>query len=355
MNRTLLVITGILSVLLVFAVGVIVTLVWLRPGSGGEAAGGAQLGVWYDAEGTEWELLPDGELIITQAGGQVRVARYSVSADRILLRLDTNASAELLTGVAEVVFDCDWRERAVLRCSATAGGRVVPLVLARDAARARQEFGTVGGGGPGGGGAPSDRTGAEYVAVPAGNGVAAFRIGRTEVTNAQYAQCVAAGACTVPGTSGGCNYTNSAYAEHPVVCVTREQARAYAAWAGGALPTEAQWLRACQGDDGRTYPWGNQPPDATLANFYYEGRQDYDTTPVGSYPAGASPYGALDMAGNVWEWVEPDDGDDGRYIYIMRGGAFNFPAVRVGCGARVEYGYDVNNYVVGFRVVSPGP
>ena len=193
----------------------------------------------------------------------------------------------------------------------------------------------------------------DAVLVPAGNGVAAFRIGRTEVTNAQYAQCVAAGACTVPGTSGGCNYTNSAYAEHPVVCVTREQARAYAAWAGGALPTEAQWLRACQGDDGRTYPWGEAAPDATLANYAYEGRQDYDTTPVGSYPAGASPYGALDMAGNVEEWVESDDGS--HEVFIVRGGAFDGNADRVGCGARVEYGYDVNNYVVGFRVVSPGP
>jgi len=364
MNRTLLVITGVLGVMLVFAVGVIAALVWLRPGGSAEPAGGAQLGVWYDANGTEWELLPNGELIITQGSGQVQAARYSVSAERILLRLDTNASAELLTGVAEVVFDCDWRERAVLRCSATAGEQVIPLVLAREVARARAEQG-----GEGMAEVPeaaptatavgvleglvdelAARLGGGLVDVPAGAGVAAFRIGRTEVTNAQYAQCVAAGACTVPeGTYDGCNYSDAAYAEHPVVCVTREQAREYAAWAGGRLPTDTEWTRACQGDDGRTYPWGEAAPDATLANFYYEGRQDYDTTPVGSYPAGASPYGALDMAGNVWERVEVD----GRFI--LRGGAFGSNAGNVVCGARSEADFGLNDFGVGFRVVSPGP
>jgi hypothetical protein len=345
--------------------------------------------VWYDAEGTEWELLPDGELIITQAGGQVRVARYSVSADRILLRLDTNASAELLTGVAEVVFDCDWRERAVLRCSATADGRVVPLVLARDAARARQGLAP-----DGAAAAPTAppatavgvleglvdelaaRLGGGMVDVPAGNGVAAFRIGRTEVTNAQYAQCVAAGACTVPVVPEEVaaslrdngypakywvsRYGDPAYAEHPVVWVTREQARAYAAWAGGRLPTDTEWTRACQGDDGRTYPWGEAAPDARLANVYDPARdsdtndRDYgDTTPVGTYPAGASPYGALDMVGNVWEWVESDDGSD--EVFIVRGGAFDSDAGSVVCGARAENVFFLNNYYVGFRVVSPGP
>ncbi|MBU6332963.1 MAG: formylglycine-generating enzyme family protein [Chloroflexi bacterium] len=378
MNRTLLVITGVLGVMLVFAVGVIAALVWLRPGGSAEPAGGAQLGVWYDANGTAWELLPNGELIITQGSGQVQAARYSVSAERILLRLDTNASAELLTGVAEVVFDCDWRERAVLRCSATAGEQVIPLVLAREVARARAEQG-----GEGMAEVPEAAPTATAVGVleglvdvPAGAGVAAFRIGRTEVTNAQYAQCVAAGACTVPVVPEGVaaslresgypekywvsRYGDAAYAEHPAVWVTREQARAYAAWAGGRLPTEAEWMRACQGDDGRTYPWGEAAPDGRLANFY-DPAQDGDTsdndvgdtTSVGSYPAGASPYGALDMAGNVWEWVEADDGDDGRYI--LRGCAFSSNAGDVVCGARIEGVFDFGVNFVGFRVVSPGP
>jgi len=191
----------------------------------------------------------------------------------------------------------------------------------------------------------------DVVSVPAGNGVAAFRIGRTEVTNAQYAQCVAAGACTLPSytTEPWSPYNNSAYANHPVVYVSRAQAQAYAAWAyaawaGGSLPTNAQWTRACQGDDGRPYPWGSQPPDATRANYTMNVG---DTTPVGAYPAGASPYGLLDMAGNVWEWVV-----DGNFV--VRGGAFSPNADSVMCGARFENDNNFNSNV-GFRVVSPGP
>jgi formylglycine-generating enzyme required for sulfatase activity len=183
----------------------------------------------------------------------------------------------------------------------------------------------------------------DAVRVPAGNGVAAFFIGRTEVTNAQYARCVAAGACTVPADTT--NYNNPARADHPVVYVTWAQARSYATWVGGSLPTEAQWLRACQGDDGRTYPWGNQAPDETRANFNWNVG---GTMPVGSYPSGASPYGLLDMAGNAWEWVE-----DGYFIVL--GGSFYDGAVNVGCGARSEYVRSYNAYNVGFRVVSPWP
>jgi formylglycine-generating enzyme required for sulfatase activity len=187
-----------------------------------------------------------------------------------------------------------------------------------------------------------------WVTVSAGNGQSAFCVTLTEVTNAQYAECVAIGACTVPSTSGErCHYADGSYAEHPVVCVTRAQARAYAAWVGGALPTEAQWLRACQGDDGRTYPWGEAAPDATLANL---SRYVNATTQVGSYPAGASPYGALDMSGNVWEWVEPNDGDDMRYV-VQGGGFINDGA----CSAMLGQVGTRGSYDIGFRVVSPGP
>jgi len=194
-----------------------------------------------------------------------------------------------------------------------------------------------------------DRVGAEYVWVPPGAGLAGFWMMRAPVTNAMWRAAVEAGAVQPPNDTRA--YDDAAKAEHPVVYVTRAQARQYAVWVGGRLPRDAQWTWAAQGGDGRTYPWGNQPPDATRANCRPHGPSG--TTPVGNYPAGASPHGLLDMAGNVWEWVDPDDPD--RDQRIVRGGGFLSEAGAVACGARrVQDLVNINPFVTSVRVVSPG-
>ena len=132
----------------------------------------------------------------------------------------------------------------------------------------------------------------------------AFWMDQLEVTNAMYGLCVSAGGCTLPRELKSQRrpeyFTDPAFKDYPVIYVTWGQARTYCEWAGRRLPTEAEWERAGRGDDFRTFPWGEDKANGLLANF---NMLVGDTSRVGTYAAGASPFGVLDMAGNVAEWV----------------------------------------------------
>lgn len=128
----------------------------------------------------------------------------------------------------------------------------------------------------------------------------AYWMDRFEVTNAMYKICVNANGCTVPADDN-LVYDQWAYRNHPVTYITWFQANEYCQWTGRRLPTEAEWEKAARGTDGRSYPWGNTPPNARLANF--DGTMIHEALPVFRYMLGASPYGVLNMSGNVREWV----------------------------------------------------
>lgn len=198
-----------------------------------------------------------------------------------------------------------------------------------------------------------------------------FAIAATPVTNALYATYVAATQATPPLNWRGPN-PPVARSEHPVTDVSWVDATAFCAWLSTQnaqigtlntegpfrLPSEAEWERAARGDDGRSFPWGNEfQPE--LANTRESSRAS--TSPVGDYPAGASPWGTLDMAGNVWEWTAsldrlyPYRSDDeregpGAGRRILRGGCYANPHGFARCACRFRLTPQVRNEFTGFRL-----
>ena len=133
----------------------------------------------------------------------------------------------------------------------------------------------------------------------------AYYINKFEVTVSEYRKCVNAGKCNAPVSKSDNKYCNWGYLDrgnHPVTCVDWSQAIAYCEWAGKRLPTEAEWEKAARGTDERVYPYGNQFDCGKSCNSVSPCSHN-STCPVGSYAQDKSPYGVMDMAGNVWEWV----------------------------------------------------
>jgi formylglycine-generating enzyme required for sulfatase activity len=183
----------------------------------------------------------------------------------------------------------------------------------------------------------------------------AFEIDETEVTQDQYAACVVDGGCEAPYCDWDCDAKDL-----PASCVDWALAKQYCAWADKRLPTEAEWEKAARGTDGQKYPWGNTEPTCLEVNMNGCGNA---AEPVGSHPDGASPYGALDMAGNMVEMVsdwysagyyasspsEDPQGPVSGTRYVGRGGGLKSDPVWQRASARDWYDtYDQGN-AIGFR------
>ena len=220
-----------------------------------------------------------------------------------------------------------------------------------------------------------------------------YWISQTEVTNAQYRGFVEAGGyakreywsqegwqwkerhqATQPA-----NWTEELWnrADYPVVGVSWYEAEAFARWAGARLPTEAEWEKAARGTQGAQWPWGDEW-DGRMANFcdmncdygWKDGAADDGhryTSPVGTYRAAASPYGVLDLAGNVWEWVAdwysdeyagsgatrtPSPQSTSAHYRVIRGGSWNFAPFALRCATRGRLEPWNRSSALGIRLVA---
>jgi formylglycine-generating enzyme required for sulfatase activity len=194
------------------------------------------------------------------------------------------------------------------------------------------------------------------------SGLKSFEIGKYPVTVREYARFMEAGGYREKQwwSAGGFGRENQpggwdGQTEHPNWPVTRVnsyEASAYAAWSGGRLLTEAEWELAARGERGREYPWGNEKPDATRANYKESGPQQ--ATPVGLYPFGATPEGVEDMAGNVWEWMASWY-DQAQTMKVLQGGSWSGSASGLHASGRNRGVPGLRNDNLGFRVAREVP
>ncbi len=186
-----------------------------------------------------------------------------------------------------------------------------------------------------------------------------FELARSEVTVAQYEACVSAGACRAPATEPrpACVWGQADVARRAVNCLDWQQASDFCAWAGGRLPSEAEWEFAASGGEGRLYPWGSEGPAQGAVRANYDGYDHGDGfdraqyrrdgheygAPVCSYPAGQSRHGLCDLAGNLREWTataasEDSVGSGGALLAgglrVLRGGSWQDPARALRASAR---------------------